>query len=79
MEQMPEVIALTLVDPDEIFREPDNPDTIRLYYRWFQDTRAGGQLICVTVRVFESDAFVLTSHIASHIKGNELIWTRSSG
>ena len=78
MAQMEETIGATLLDPDEIYWDPQYPGEVQLYYRWFTGLPVGDVRICVTIRVFESDAFVMTAHVASHPKGNDLIWTRTS-
>ena len=78
MALMEEVIGETLLDPDGIFRDPEDPDSIRLYYRWFYGIPLGDGRICVVVKVFNGDAFVISSFPASHIKGDEVIWTKST-
>ncbi len=69
-------IGETLLDPDEIYWDPENLGEVQLYYRRFYGLPIGDQRICVTVRVFDDDAFIMTAHVASRIKGNDQIWTR---
>ena len=77
MRLLEDTIGATALDPDEIFRDPDDPDTVRLYYRWFYGLpTVGDNRICVAVKVFNGDAFVVTSFVASHIKGDDLLWRK---
>ena len=79
MATMEYTIGETLMDPDAIYWDPAYPEEVQLYYRWFYGLPIGDERICVTVGVFERDAFVMTAHIVSHIKGEQLIWTKSNG
>ena len=80
MALLEDTIGATLLEPDEIFRDPEDPETVRLYYRWFYDLPGFGiERICVTVKVFNGDAFVVTAFIAGHIKGDELLWRKLNG
>ena len=77
MALLEDTIGPTLLDPDEIFRDPSDPETMRIYYRWFYGLPVvGDNRICVVVKVFNGDAFVVTAFVASHIKGDELLWRK---
>ena len=77
MELLEETIGETLLDPDAIFRDPDDPDTVRLYYRWFYGLpTVGDNRICVAVKVFNGDAYVLSAFVAGHPKGDDLLWRK---
>lgn len=78
MAALEDVIAVTLLDPEEIRRDPDDPNTVRLYYRRFERARAENRRYVVAVKFLNGDAYVLTSHPAGHPKPGEVIWTRSS-
>ena len=79
MAAMEYTIGETLADPDEIYRDPQDPNTVRLYYRWFNGLPVGDNRICVAVKVFNGDAYVITAFVASHIKGDELLWSKLTG
>lgn len=78
MAQLEEVITVTLLDPDEIRRDPDDPETVTLYYRRFEGVRTGNRRYVVAVKSLDSDAYVLTSHPAGHPKPGEVTWTKST-
>ena len=77
MALMEETIGETLSDPDEIMRDAKDPVAVRLYYRWFYGLPVGDHRICVVVKVFNGDAFVLTAYVVSHFKRSEVIWSKS--
>lgn len=74
-----DVIGKTLLDPDEIRLDPDDPNAVKLYYRWFEGIRTGNRRYVVAVKFLNGDAFVLTSCPAGHRKPGEIIWTKASG
>ena len=76
MAEREEVIRITLLDPDEVRIDPDDPATVRLYYRWFQESPTDKRRYVVAVKFLNGDAYVLTSNPASHPKPGEVIWTK---
>lgn len=68
----------TLEDPEEIRKSRRDPDTVKLYYRWFTNTRVGDKWLCVVVKFLENDAFILTAYETHYIKPGELIWRKVS-
>ena len=76
MAQREEFIRVTLLDPDEIRIDPDDPETVRLYYRWFEESRTENRRYVVAVKFLNGDAYVLTSTPAGHPKPGEVIWTK---
>ncbi len=79
MAAMEYTIGETLADPDEIYRDPQDPNTVRLYYRWFNGLPVGDNRICVAIKVLNGDAYIITAFVASHIKGDELLWGKLTG
>ena len=73
------VISITLLDPDEIRRDSKDPETVSLYYRWFEEFPTENRRYVVAVKFLNGDAYVLTSCPASHRKPGEVIWTKQSG
>ena len=76
MTLMPEVIGETLLAPDLVRLDPEDPDTVRLYCKWYYHTPIGGKWVIVVVKLLNGDAFVLTSLPTGRIKQSEVIWTR---
>ena len=75
---MAEVIGETLLNPDEIRRDARDPASVRLYYRWFYGLPVGDHWICVSVKVFNGDSFLLTAYVAGHFKRSGVIWRKSN-
>ena len=76
MALMEEVIGTTLLDPDLILRDTDDPATVRLYYRRFLSLPVGDHWICVVVKVSNSDAYIITAYPATRLKRGETLWTK---
>ena len=72
-------ISIMLLDPDEIRRDRKDPESVRLYYRWFYNERAEGKRYMVAVKFLNGDAYVLTSSPARHPNPGEVLWTRLNG
>jgi hypothetical protein len=69
-------VGETLQDPDEVWKSFSDPDSARVYYRWYTDTRVGDKWVCVAVKFLEKDAFVLTAYATGRIKPGEMIWRK---
>ena len=49
----------TLLDPDTIRKSNSEPDTVRIYYKWFENTVVGRKWVSVVVEFLDDDdAFV---------------------
>jgi hypothetical protein len=75
---MQSAIQGTLESPEEVRKDRDDPDSVRLYYRRYTNTPAGDKLVCVVVKFLENDAFILTAFPTSRIRRGELIWAKES-
>lgn len=51
----------------------------RLYYRFSFRSMVGGKYLCVIVKEFGSDAFVLTDYLTDRIKRGETLWPKNQG
>ena len=68
----------TLEAPDLLRRSSSYPDTVRLYFRWYDHTVEGSKWVRVVVRFYgEADAFVLTAFVRDYLDGGEEIWRRT--
>ena len=76
MSEQSGLIQDTLADPDEVRRSTDDPATVVLYYRWFENTLVGPRYVRVIVKLLDHDAFVLTAHCIDDILRGELVWAR---
>ena len=70
-----DVIGICLLDPDEIRLDPDDPDTVKLYYRWFEGALAGNRRYVVAVKFLNGDAYVLT-HVPPAIANQGRLYGR---
>ena len=69
----------TLQDPDVIRKSDRDPDTVHIYYKWYENTVVGSKWVLVAVRFFDNgDAFVLTAFAPDEMKPGEEIWRKES-
>ena len=78
MAEMEYVIGETLLAPDEIRRDSRDPETVRLYLKWYDDLPVGSKWVLVAVKMINGDAYVVTSFTFSRSIDNEILWTRSN-
>lgn len=73
---MQSAIQGALESPEEVRKDRDDPDSVRLYYRRYTNTPAGDKLVCVVVKFLENDAFILTAFPTGRIRRGELVWPK---
>lgn len=64
-------VAETLRNAEEIRRSNSDPETVRLYHKWFYGTVEGDKWVCVVVKVLPDDAYILTAYVTSEIEGGD--------
>ena len=64
-------VAETLRNAEEIRRSNSDPETVRLYHKWFHGTVKGDKWVRVVVKVLPDDAYILTAYVTSAIEGGE--------
>lgn len=67
MVEMEDAIGATLLAPEQIRRDATDPDTVRLYYKWFPVTPRGSKWVRVAVKFLNGDAYVLTAFLTGRI------------
>lgn len=55
-----------------------NDEEVRLYYRFYPETRGDGKFLCVVVKFREEDAFIITAYLTDKIKEGEVLWNATS-
>ena len=78
MEPIAHTITQTLLDPDFILRDPTDPDSGRLYYRWYHWESSSDKWVMVSVKILDGDAYVLTAMQTHRPKRSEVVWTKSN-
>lgn len=66
-------IARVLQEPQRVV-QPLGASGVRLYYRFYPDTLVGGKYVCVSVRLREDDAYVLTAYLTDKPKQGIQLW-----
>ena len=67
MADMEAAIGATLLAPEHIRRDATDPDTVRLYYKWFPVTPRGSKWVRVAVKFLNGDGYVLTAFLTGRI------------
>ena len=71
-------LYLTLQDPDLVKKSLHHPETVRIYFKWFERTVVGSKWVAVVVRFFaDGDAFVLTAYGESNLMPGEELWRKA--
>ena len=79
MMEMREELAETLLDPDTIRKSNSEPDTVRVYYKWFENTVVGRKWVSVVVEFLDDDdAFVRTAFVRRIPAPGEEIWQKEN-
>ena len=71
--EIPNGIAQTLLNPDEVRLSSRSADT-QLYYRWYANTKYGNKYVCVVVVFSDYDAWIITAYLTDAIKQGGLVW-----
>ncbi len=77
MANMETEIGETLLRPEHVAQSRSDEE-VRLYYRFYPETRVGGKFLCVVVKFREEDAFVITAYLTDKIKEGEILWSATS-
>ncbi len=77
MSDMETEIEETLLRPRRVVWSRRDEE-VRLYYRFYPETRVGGKFLCVVVKSREEDAFVITAYLTDKIKEGETLWNATS-
>ncbi|MFZ4702210.1 MAG: hypothetical protein ACOYMG_19380 [Candidatus Methylumidiphilus sp.] len=72
---MKESIAETLEAPKEVRLSRSDP-SIRLFYRYDENTPVGAKWLCVVVKYLEADAFVVTAYLTDKHKTGDSLWPK---
>ena len=70
-------IAETLARPEYVVQSLSDEEA-RLYYRFYPETQVGGKLLCVVVKSFRDEPFVLTAYLTDKLKRGKIVWTGKS-
>jgi len=75
MEGLEEAIPDTLESPMEVRLSRSDP-SIRLFYRYYENTPVGAKWLCVVVKYLEADAFVVTAYLTDKLKTGDILWPK---
>jgi hypothetical protein len=64
----------TLENPAEVRKSVRDPNTVRLYYRWFTGLKVGEKWVCVVVKFLDVDALIITAYVTDKTQTGELVW-----
>ena len=67
----------TLSSPEKIVRSRSDVD-VRLYYRFYKSSPVGAKFLCVVVKSFDNDYFVVTTYFTDTVKRGEILWTKEN-
>jgi hypothetical protein len=68
-------IERVLQAPAEV-RTSRSDKYVKLFYDFYSQTTVDGKWLCVVVKYFPDDAFVITAYLTDTMKAGETIWLR---
>lgn len=68
-------IAETLANPDAIVRSKTDR-TVELFYKHYQSTPVTMKFLCVVVKTFPDDNFIITAYYTDTVKRGEVLWEK---
>ena len=79
MASMRSELAETLLDPEIIRWSNSEPEAVKLYYKWTDNTVVGAKWVCVVVRTFDDgDAYVRTAYVTYRPKRGKELWRKEN-
>jgi hypothetical protein len=75
MTEQIEKIRETLSSPERIVRSRTDSDT-ELFYRYYNITPVTKKYLCVVVKVFADDLFIITAYFTDTIKKGDVLWIK---
>ena len=79
MVHLREELEETLKGPDLIIQSNVNPESGRVYHKWFEQTVMGSKWVRVVVYFLaDDDAFVATAYVDNEVIAGEVLWSREA-
>jgi hypothetical protein len=75
MTEQIEKIRETLSSPERIVRSRTDSDA-ELFYRYYNITPVTKKYLCVVVKVFADDLFIITAYFTDTIKKGDVLWIK---
>jgi len=68
-------IKETLLNPDMILRSRTDPNA-ELFYKNYDVTPVTKKYLCVIIKVFADDFFIITTYFTDTLKRGEILWEK---
>ncbi len=65
----------TLRNPDKVIRSFTDPE-VELFYKYYDVTPVTKKYLCVTIKVFAEDLFIITTYFTDTVKRGEILWKK---
>jgi len=66
-------VTNTLLHPEEV-RYSISDRMVKLFYRFYPNTKVGNKWLCVVAKYLDDDAFVITAYLTDKFKRGDSIW-----
>jgi hypothetical protein len=76
MAELGDELERVLQAPSEV-RRSRSDENVRLFYRFYAATIVGGKWLCVVVKYFVEDAFIITAYLTDSVKAGDILWPKS--
>lgn len=68
-------IENTLLNPDVVVRSKTDYD-VELFYQHYDSTPVTEKYLCIVVKKFEGNSFIVTAYFTDTIKKGEVLWKK---
>jgi len=68
-------ISGTLVHPERVVRSKTDT-SVELFYKHYPSTPVSEKLLCIVVKTFRDENFIVTAYYTDRIKGGDLLWEK---
>jgi hypothetical protein len=75
MEGQIDKVQETLLNPEKVVRSKTDSQ-VELFYQLYRSTPVTQKYLCVAVKAFADDAFVLTAYFTDTIKKGDILWKK---
>lgn len=70
-----ERVSETLAYPERVIRSKTDT-SVELFYKHYPSTPVSEKFLCIVVKTFKDDNFVITAYYTDSIKGGDLLWEK---
>ncbi len=68
-------IFTSIADPDRIVRSRTD-NSVELFYKYYASTPVSMKYLCIVVKTFKDDNFIVTAYYTETVKRGKVLWEK---